>query len=884
MRLKSIILLATTATLVGGIGFINKNSGFGKKPVGITEEVESEWEEENGAQSILGGMEAKYSLRLNEKTQTLDPAWVQAAIDQADKLSLNRRASNLLWENMGPDNQGGRIRAFLLHKDSLNLMFASGVSGGLWRSNTSGQSWNPVNDHQEDLNVNCIAQTIDGTIYYGSGEGGIQAASGIKFNGMFPGSGVYKSTDSRGTKFTLINSTKNGQFDACNSMVAHPTVNKVFVATENGVFASTNGTTFTSLKGGAFKELAIDKAGILWAANGSGTIFKSDAAGSIINTAVNNSGNGFPPSGGRTTLAISPQDDNTAYAMASSGGKLTGVYRTSNGGQSWEKIINSGTVTDPFGNNSQGWYDNVIAVDPSNKNRIYMGGVVLATWDNIDGYREIASEADVAWNSQYVHADKHIIQFDTRVSPELMIVGTDGGLSFSRDRNAWTRQSRGLITLQLYTVCANSLGYMLGGAQDNGCQLMNFNGNAQNGQLTKNTILVNGGDGFDCEFSKIFSSTLFVSSQNGAIRRSGNLGQSVSSFWDKRIKDKDADRDPTPQSDFFTVFNLWERASDSASMLFYARQSDIWVAINPTNFANPVNWFRITTGMGNGRISEMDATKDGDHLFVSKTTDASLWRVDNLQSANFSITVYPTATDIPSPITKTNITPAAAAGRAIVSVHIDQANDNHVVITLGGYGNTTFLYETTNALAPTPTWKNITGDLPQSPVYDALIDIDNPLHMLAGTDLGIWETTNGGVNWVEANNGMARVPVYEIRGYEFKPWEGMSIYLGTHGRGFFRSLSLVTKTDKVVKDQIKLNAYPNPANSFVNIGFDLVKTAAAVVEIFGMDGRLYQTLNIQGQTGSNAVPVSVAKLTNGYYFARVISNGKTNSIKFSVSK
>src|SRR5205085_3708880 len=126
---------------------------FGSKPV--FQKVESEGEEE-GEHSIQGAIESIYSMRLNEKTGTVEPEWYAAAVAQADAKRMSRRLNkSIVWENMGPDNVGGRCRALLIDKDSGHLMWVGSVTGGLFRSRTGGQSWTPVNDLQENLNVTC---------------------------------------------------------------------------------------------------------------------------------------------------------------------------------------------------------------------------------------------------------------------------------------------------------------------------------------------------------------------------------------------------------------------------------------------------------------------------------------------------------------------------------------------------------------------------------------------------------------------------------------------------------------------------------------------------------------------------------------------------------
>ena len=195
MNIKSFFTLSASATLVAGMTLFVATlpSEMPKSfKVGAIEN-----EEENEHRSIEGAIRSVYSMRLNEVTGTIEPEWVQEALAQADAMRLTRRANKpLKWEEMGPDNVGGRTRAFLIHRDSGNIWFAGGVSGGLFRSISAGNSWSPVNDRQENLNVNCIAQTANGTIYYGTGEGGFVNLSGTR-NGSpaFLGAGIYKSTE-----------------------------------------------------------------------------------------------------------------------------------------------------------------------------------------------------------------------------------------------------------------------------------------------------------------------------------------------------------------------------------------------------------------------------------------------------------------------------------------------------------------------------------------------------------------------------------------------------------------------------------------------------------------------------------------------------------------
>ena len=858
--MNRILPVLSTVAFAAGIAFWGSQE---KTPIGV--DLQNQNTESHKEQSIRGAIESIYSMRLNEETKTLEPQWVEAAIAKADAMkSVSKRLNTKLeWQSMGPDNVGGRIRAFLMHNSKPELWFAGGVSGGLFRSNTYGQSWVPVNDMQENLNVTCIAQLPNsGKIIYGTGEGGFTNLAGTK-NGSpaFYGSGIFVSSDAEGTDFSVSNIAKDNRFWQCNAMVAHPTSDIIYVATESGLFEidfSNTPEKLNRISGGAIRDLVIDKEANIWCATSNGLIYKKEASASTL-TVTNTGAN----TGGRTSLAVAPQDINTVYALGAKGdGSLGNLSRTTDGGKTWQVLMQGNSSNDLFGSNRQGWYDNVISVFPTDKNKVIMGGVDLAQWDSINGYRQMASMFNVPWNRSYVHADKHIITWNTKTSPATCIVGCDGGLFSSKDLNTWTNINRGFTTLQLYNVAANELGHVVGGAQDNGTQLINFTGNSFNGKPSQTAVSIYGGDGFDVEFSRIDPNIVFMSTYYGRVVRSANSGQSSSTFWDDR-------QEGTVQSDFYTTYNLWEKDS-ATSRLYLAKNSQVWCAINPTDFANDVHWFLVANNLGNDRIVEMDYTPEGDHLFIAKT--GALWRLDSLNSAEYTLEANPASTDIPKAIVAKKLNIPAILGRTVTGISINPSNPNHVVITLGAYGRTVYVLQSFDALSDEPTFTNITGNLPPMPVYDAVIDVDDANRIIIGTDLGIWATENGGVNWEEANDGLARVPVFELRGYEWRPWEGMTIYAGTHGRGYFKTENLLTKTQRIAKKQFAtVSIYPNPTTNTATTVFDSKAVGKSQYAVLNINGQIVLNGETSTAIGENKLKLNLSSLKNGYYFVRLTS-------------
>ena len=61
----------------------------------------------------------------------------------------------------------------------------------------------------------------------------------------------------------------------------------------------------------------------------------------------------------------------------------------------------------------------------------------------------------------------------------------------------------------------------------------------------------------------------------------------------------------------------------------------------------------------------------------------------------------------------------------ITDIAIDPNDKNHIVVTVGGYGSFDHVYKSTNAMSDNPTFTSIQGNLPDMPVYSAVIDVNN---------------------------------------------------------------------------------------------------------------------------------------------------------------
>ena len=879
IKILFVIVVLAAITVVGTMSFRSKV--YTPRTGSEIDEVLSY--QRPGGKIAAGMSEYLNALRNNPNTGTVSEAEYMAAVNASMKVS-SKRAINTVWSELGPDNVGGRTRAFLQDKDTPSLMFVGSVSGGLFRSTSRGGSWSPINDYQENLNVNCIAQTTDGVIIYGTGEGEFVSVTGnAQVTPAFTGVGIFRSTD-RGRSFTRVNSTSN--FGNINSMASdiRQGVNVVYASTSGSIRKSTdNGVTWTLARAGASKEVKVAVNGMVVAQSGA-NIVKSTDEGQTWTTIT-------PPSGAtisRASIAISPQDPNYIYVMISRGdSKLGGVFRSKDAGATWDQIVSESTpYFDPLSTvaSAQGYYNNVLTVNPLDKDHILMGGVYLAEWKVGNNPRYIASLNDLGGaNPAYVHADKHVFHWDMTTVPPTLVIGHDGGLSFSSDNlKTFTSKNAGFNATQFYAVAADYEGNVTGGSQDNGTQYINKKGNTK-----KAAVEIKGGDGFQVDISVKNNAYVFAETYYGNVTRSRDYGKTQSCVWDRRIAKTFLNLNDTSKycehghgntwAPFNAKFRLWEHPdfTNNESRLFLSRNGQLWMGIGVTDFQKEPEWYLIATAHGSSQVWDIEPTKDGNSVFFSNSN--TIYRIDGLNSATYDR--WSAFSTIPPGITITNLGFTFSSGRAISSIGLDPNDENTALITLGNYGFSNYVYKGSNMLG-TPTFTNITNNLPAMPVFDGLIALSSSNLMFIATDLGVYASDDGGTNWSAQTNPANKFPkvgTLAIRQYVFPARNSGSIYAGTHGRGFFECQQFKTNINAVqnLKNSITLGGYPNPADNYVNIIYNSPIVENVTLSVIDFTGKTVLVRVMAVMSGKNEMVIETAGIKSGVYIVTgTTSTGK----------
>ncbi|NCP46580.1 MAG: hypothetical protein GW818_09235, partial [Flavobacteriales bacterium] len=314
---------------------------------------------------------------------------------------------------------------------------------------------------------------------------------------------------------------------------------------------------------------------------------------------------------------------------------------------------------------------------------------------------------------------------------------------------------------------------------------------------------------------------LYIDSINITFQDTTTLPAGTAIVYQSLTNSEDLYYTPTVTTTYFPGDTLKLQDYYQSRFAFYIGGGHVHLTKDATRLnASNFDWHRVATGIGEAVALEF--SPDGNHLYIGNTF-GQIYRVSGLATGNTddNLDVRTTGTLL---TTKTLI--ASGLGGVVTGISIDPNNGENMIATVGNYGVTNHVYRSTTAESATstggvtaiqgPTSSTAQGFLPRMPVYDAEIDMNDPNIVLIGTDFGVWATSNAfsaptgaQVEWYSENvNGMAHVPTFEIKQQYKNPGlafgnatNSQVYYLGTHGRGFYRSESRVI----VGVDEIKTN-------------------------------------------------------------------------------
>ncbi len=401
------------------------------------------------------------------------PLSTQESNDDKDPMQASH-LSGMKFRSIGPAFASGRIADIAIHPDDDNVWYVAVASGGIWKTNNAGITWTPLFDGQSVYSIGCI--TIDpsnpSVIWAGTGEN--VGGRHISF-----GDGIYKSSD--GGKSWNNMGLKESQH--ISKIIIHPdNSDKITVAVqgplwnsggERGLYTSEDGgTTWTKTLGDntwtGVTDIVVDPRNpdLMYAATWQRHRTVAAYMGGGPETAIHKSTDGGQswnrlsgglPGGdmGKIGLAISPQNPDVVYAAIELTNRKGGVYRTADQGATWKKM--SDAVS---GGTGPHYYQELYA-SPHAFDRIYLMDVRIQVSD--DGGKNFRR-----LNEQHKHSDNHAMAFRSD-DPDYLLIGSDGGIYESFDLAQNWRFMDNLPITQYYKVAvddAEPFYNVFGGTQD----------------------------------------------------------------------------------------------------------------------------------------------------------------------------------------------------------------------------------------------------------------------------------------------------------------------------------------------------------------------------------------------------------------------------------
>jgi len=381
----------------------------------------------------------------------------------------------LAFRNIGPAFTSGRIADIAIHPSDEHTWYVAVGSGNIWKTVNAGTTWEPVFDHQGSYSIGCV--TIDpsnpSNVWVGTGEN-----VGGRHVGF--GDGVYMSPD--GGKTWKNMGLKNSEH--ISKIIIHPANSDIVYVAAQGPLWSAGGDRglFKSTDGGrnwkkvlgdeewtGVTDIAIDPKNPEFMVAATWQHQRTIAAylGGGPETAIYRSSDGgdnweklttgLPASNmGKIGLGISPFNADIIYAAITLDRRKGGVYISRDRGSSWTK------QSDAVAGGTGPHYYQELYVSPHKEGRIYLADFIIQVSDDYGKTFRLMKETNK-------HSDNHALSFNS--DPDYLITGTDGGIYETFDLAENWRFIANLPVTQYYKIALDdALPFynIFGGTQDNG--------------------------------------------------------------------------------------------------------------------------------------------------------------------------------------------------------------------------------------------------------------------------------------------------------------------------------------------------------------------------------------------------------------------------------
>ena len=787
---------------------------------------------------------------------------------------------NLNFRFIGPE--GNRAIAIAGEPGNSMVSYIGAASGGLWKTSDGGIRWNPITDSLNVSSVGSVALAPSNPdhVWMGTGETFVIRPAHAM------GDGIYKSTDA-GKTWERKGLEKTGRI---GRVVIHPSdTNIVYAAAlghtygpqkERGVFRTKDGgETWKKIlfidEGTGAADLTIDPANpnILYAAMWSINIntwgLNSGGPGGGIYKSIDGGDSWEPmtkkglPGGekrpvGKTAVALSHGSPNVVYALFEINSPE--LWRSDDKGETWKLMSQDHTM------NERAPYYTRIAVAPDNPDEIYFLSVRFSKSE--DGGKTLMKRPPRGGG------DNHDMWIDP-LNPDRMMVAHDGCASISLNRGGSFNRVV-LPIAQMYHVAVDDQVpyYVYGNRQDG----WSYRGPSNSLQGYIPVGLWHGVGGCESGFAKPDpndNTIVWSGCYDGGLERydmKTGYAREVRVWPEAGYGWKPSDMKYRWHWNFPLSFSTSVKHRVYVGSQFVHQSDDggqSWQVISPDLTLNLKDHQQSSGGVAVDNLM----TFDGATLFAieeSPIEPGVIWTGSNDGQVQITKDAGKNWSNLTANIeglpkwgTIANIFPSKyQKGTAYISVDLHQ---------MGDFG--TYLYKTTDY---GETWKSVVGNVPQSVHSFAHVIIEDPIKqgmLYLGVDNGIYVSHNDGQNWMALRNNLPPAPIYWLTIQE----NFDDLVVGTYGRGYYilddigalrqydpaksqeiqafdiRSSYRFSNKESIKTDGGSFNSGRNPSYG-APINYYLPKNADSVyVQIVNEDDEVIRTINGKTKMGTNRV-------------------------------
>jgi len=700
----------------------------------------------------------------------------------------NYADGGITWVSLGPTpgeyfNWGkisSRIVSGAYNPQDHNIIYIGPAYGGVWKSTNGGTNWTPLTDKQSSMSMGAIVIDPDDPliIYAGTGEA---TYSGASYSGL----GLLKSTDG-GASWIEYTSGLPVHTYFSRIVIRPGHNNELFAAMGNsGLYRSTNGgANWTQALGGRCDEVRYTPSGDTVFITGSGTGFKRSTDGGET---FSNFSSGLVL-GERTHFDYCYSNPAYMYAAAYTSSSFK-VFKSNDYGATFTQM----SVSTDF-EGGQAWYDMYCRVNPNNPDDAYVGTIdVFRTTNGGTTFTNISN----AYNNGPIHPDQHYLFFDPQ-DPNTFFICNDGGIyKTTNNGNSFSNMNQDLTLTQFYRITTSPFdpGRILGGTQDNGTQ-QTFSSLSWSAAF--------GGDGGEVAFNPFNQNYILGESQNGGLTRTENSGNN----WYYAMNGIDQ------SENVVWVAPIIHHPAISGT--YYTARQKLYKSVN-----NGGSWTAVSGNInGTGAVSELAISTTEPNTMLA-ASGSKIFKSNDGGASWINIS-------------------AGLPNKTISSIYINPDDEKYFIVSYFGLGGSKIF---TSANGGT-LWKDSNGNLPDTPVNDVFIYTEDNLHpdtYFAATDIGVFLTKDGGMDWIELADGIPNTLVMHL---DYCP-QTHTLRAGTHGRGvyeayidFYIPVELASFSASVADNNVILNW--ETASETNNHGFEIERRlknqdwqTAGFVEGFG---------------------------------------------------